>query len=103
MSAIDLLNKADVDALLAQIGDITHIFYAALQFGMNFFDEVAPNLMMLRNLVEAAERSSPSLRKVVLLEGAKCYGAHLGPYKTPARETDPRHMRQISTTTRRTT
>jgi nucleoside-diphosphate-sugar epimerase len=29
---------------------------------------------------------------VVLLEGAKYYGAHLGPYKTPAKEDDPRHM-----------
>ena len=37
--------------------------------------------------------TSGQLRKVVLIEGAKFYGAHLGPYKRPpARETDPRHM-----------
>lgn len=90
--SIDLLNRADVEALLDQVGGVTHLFYAALQFGMSFFEEIAPNLGMLRNVVEAAERSSPSLRKVVLLEGAKYYGAHLGPYKTPARESDPRHM-----------
>ena len=47
---------------------------------------------MLTNLVETVERSSKQLRKVVLVEGAKWYGAHLGPYKTPAREDDPRHM-----------
>ena len=48
---------------------------------------------MLQNTVEAVERSSAFLRKVVLLEGAKMlHGAHLGPYKTPAKETDPRHM-----------
>ena len=47
---------------------------------------------MLQQLVEACERSSTRLRKVVLLEGAKWYGAHFGPYKTPAKENDPRHM-----------
>jgi nucleoside-diphosphate-sugar epimerase len=90
--SIDLLNRRDVEALLDQVGAVTHLFYAALQFGMNYFEEIAPNLAMLRNVVEATERRSPFLRKVVLLEGAKYYGAHLGPYKTPARENDPRHM-----------
>ena len=30
-----------------------------------------------------------SIPEVVLHEGAKYYGAHLGPYKTPAKEGDP--------------
>jgi nucleoside-diphosphate-sugar epimerase len=63
-----------------------------LQSGADFFAEVAPNMAMLTNTVETVERSSQKFRKVVLLEGAKFYGAHLGPYKTPAKETDPRHM-----------
>jgi len=90
--AIDLLNRSAVDACMAQLGEVTHIFYAALQMVGNFFEEIAPNLTMLRNTVEAVEHSSSGLRKVVLLEGAKYYGAHLGPYKTPAKESDPRHM-----------
>ena len=28
---------------------------------------------------------------MVLVTGTKYYGSHLGPYKTPARESDPRH------------
>ena len=32
------------------------------------------------------------LRRVVLVTGTKYYGSHLGPFKTPARESDPRHM-----------
>jgi nucleoside-diphosphate-sugar epimerase len=88
--AVDLLNRSAVEAL--DLGEITHIFYAALQMQGNHFEEIAPNLAMLRQTVEAVERSSTGLRKVVLLEGAKYYGAHLGPYKTPAKETDPRQM-----------
>ena len=90
--AVDLLKKSEVDACLGTLGDVTHIFFTALYWGSNYFDEVSPNLAMLQHLVEAVERTSRSLRKVVLLEGAKYYGAHLGPYKTPAREDDPRHM-----------
>jgi nucleoside-diphosphate-sugar epimerase len=90
--AVDLLNRSELEERLREISDITHIFFAALQPTANFFDEVAPNLAMLANTVEVVERSSESLRKVLLVEGAKFYGAHLGPYKTPAKETDPRHM-----------
>jgi nucleoside-diphosphate-sugar epimerase len=90
--AVDLLNRSEVESRLSGIGDVTHVFYAALQPGADFFAEVAPNLAMLANTVETVERSSRKLRKVVLLEGAKFYGAHLGPYKTPAKETDARHM-----------
>jgi len=90
--AVDLLNRSEVESRLNGIGDITHLFYAALQPAADFFAEVAPNLAMLMNLVETVERSSGKLRKVVLIEGAKFYGAHLGPYKTPAKEDDPRHM-----------
>jgi nucleoside-diphosphate-sugar epimerase len=90
--ALDLLNRSEVQTRLSAIGDVTHVFYAALQPAANFFEEVAPNLAMLTNLVETVEQASTRFRKVVLIEGAKFYGAHLGPYKTPAKETDPRHM-----------
>jgi nucleoside-diphosphate-sugar epimerase len=90
--SIDLLNRSEVETRLSDIGDVTHVFYAALQPAANFFEEVAPNLAMLTNTVEAVEQFSSTFRKVILVEGAKFYGAHLGPYKTPAKETDPRHM-----------
>jgi nucleoside-diphosphate-sugar epimerase len=90
--AVDLLDRSALEERLGEMTDITHVFFAALQPAANFFDEVAPNLAMLANTVEVVERSSSSLRKVLLVEGAKFYGAHLGPYKTPAKETDPRHM-----------
>jgi nucleoside-diphosphate-sugar epimerase len=90
--SLDLLSRTEVETRLSEFGDFTHLFYAALHPAADFFAEVAPNLTMLANTVEAVERVSRTFRKVVLLEGAKFYGAHLGPYKTPARETDRRHM-----------
>jgi nucleoside-diphosphate-sugar epimerase len=90
--SVDLLDRSEVETRLSGIGDVTHVFYAALHPATDFFAEVAPNLAMLAHIVETVERNSKAFRKVVLLEGAKFYGAHLGPYKTPAKETDPRHL-----------
>jgi nucleoside-diphosphate-sugar epimerase len=90
--AVDLLDRADVERHLDAFRGVTHVFYTALQMRPDPFEDVEVNLRMLRHTVEAIERSSGALRKVVLMEGAKYYGAHLGPYKTPAREDDPRHM-----------
>jgi nucleoside-diphosphate-sugar epimerase len=89
---VDLLDRADVERHLDEFRGVSHVFYTALQMCPDPFQEVELNLRMLRHTVEAVERSSGGLRKVVLMEGAKYYGAHLGPYKTPAREDDPRHM-----------
>ena len=41
---------------------------------------------------ESVEKCSPSLRHVTFYQGGKAYGADLGPFKTPAREDDPRLM-----------
>jgi nucleoside-diphosphate-sugar epimerase len=90
--SVDLLDRSDLETKLKEIQDVTHIFYAALQPAANLAAEVAPNLAMLANTVEVVEKASKALRKVVLIEGAKYYGAHFGPYKTPAKESDPRHI-----------
>jgi nucleoside-diphosphate-sugar epimerase len=89
---VDLLNLSEAAVCISSLGDISHVFYTALYWGSNIFDEVAPNLTMLRHLVEAVEDHSPGFRKIVLLEGAKYYGAHFGAYKTPAKEDDPRQI-----------
>jgi hypothetical protein len=36
------------------------------------------------------ETASPALEHVTFYQGGKAYGADLGPFKTPAREDDPR-------------
>ena len=90
--SIDMLDRDDAERKLAGLADVTHIFYAAYLERPSFADEVAPNLAMLRNTVEVVERAAPGLEHVSLMQGTKAYGTHLGPYRTPARESDPRHM-----------
>jgi nucleoside-diphosphate-sugar epimerase len=94
--ALDLLDAEAAAAGLAALGDVTHIFYAAFQApagaAVGYAANIAPNRDMLVNAVSAVDRASRALRRVVLVTGTKYYGAHLGPFKTPARESDPRHM-----------
>lgn len=89
---VDLLDSAQTNALLGRPIGVTHIFYAAYIERPNPEDMVAPNLTMLANLINAVEPVSPDLQHVNLMHGTKWYGNHLGPFPTPAREDDPRHM-----------
>jgi nucleoside-diphosphate-sugar epimerase len=47
---------------------------------------------MLVNVVEAVEPVATDLQHISLMQGYKVYGAHLGPFKTPAKENDAGHM-----------
>jgi nucleoside-diphosphate-sugar epimerase len=90
--AVDLLDRDDTAAKLAGLGDVTHIFYAAYQDRPTWAGLVAPNLAMLVNVVDAVEPVAPRLEHISLMQGYKVYGAHLGPFSTPAKESDPPHM-----------
>lgn len=89
---VDLLDEASSRQTLAGLEGIEYIFHAAYQEHAAPADQVTVNLALLRNLVTGVEAACPGLRRVVLYEGAKYYGVHLGPFTTPAREDDPRHM-----------
>jgi len=90
--SVDLLDPLDCREKLGQPLGITHVFYAAYIEMPSLTETVAPNRAMLVNLMDAVEPASPGLRHVNLMHGTKWYGNHLGPFKTPAREDDPRHM-----------
>lgn len=90
--AVDLLDLADCQAKLGDLTRVTHIFYAAYQDRPTWAELVPPNLAMLVNVVEAVEPVATNLQHISLMQGYKVYGAHLGPFKTPARETDADHM-----------
>lgn len=90
--SIDLLNRQECEEKLGHLAEVTHIFYAALQDRPTLAEQVPPNKAMLVNVVEAVELATTELRHVTLMQGGKAYGCHLGPFKTPAKESDPRHM-----------
>jgi nucleoside-diphosphate-sugar epimerase len=90
--AIDLLDDSACHRELGALDDVTHVFFAAYQARLTRAEEVQPNLAMLVNAVRTVERSSPRLQHISLMQGGKVYGCHLGPFKTPAKESDPRHL-----------
>lgn len=90
--SVDLLNADDTAARLAHLTDATHVFYTAFQDRPTWTELVPPNVAMLENVLDALEPVAPALRHVSLMQGYKVYGAHLGPFATPAREDDPGHM-----------
>lgn len=90
--SVDLLDAETTRGELERAGPFTHVFYAAYQEHDDPVQQVETNLAMLRNCVTGAEAASSGLQRVVLYEGAKYYGAHLGAFPTPACEDDPRVM-----------
>jgi nucleoside-diphosphate-sugar epimerase len=90
--AVDLLDAEETRAKLAPLTEVTHVFYAAYQDRPTWAELVAPNLAMLTHTVEVIDEVAPRLEHVSLMQGYKVYGAHLGPFRTPAREDDPPHM-----------
>ena len=82
-----------VEAGFSPLTDVTHVFYAArAAHGEGGSESVEDNVAMLRNVLDGIEGVADRLAHVHLVEGGKWYGLHIGPYRTPAREDQPRHM-----------
>jgi nucleoside-diphosphate-sugar epimerase len=79
----DLGDAEATRAALASARDVSHLFYAAYGPGGGLGEEDRRNAAMLRNLLDALEAAGSRLRRVVLYQGAKVYGVHLGPVTTP--------------------
>lgn len=90
--SVDLLQPDDVKAKLGPIGDVTHIVFGAYIEKPTAAEKSAVNVAILQNLLDVVEANSPGLEHVTFYQGGKAYGADLGPFKTPAREDDPRLM-----------
>ena len=90
--SVDLLDAQDVQAKLGSIHDVTQIVFGAYIEKASAAEKSEVNVAILRNLLDVVESASPSLRHIVFYQGGKAYGADLGPFKTPAREDDPRLM-----------
>jgi nucleoside-diphosphate-sugar epimerase len=90
--SVDLTRPDQVRQALSDIRDVTHIVFGAYIEKPTAAEKSEINVAILRNLLDAVEDSSPDLRHITFYQGGKAYGADLGPFKTPAREDDPRLM-----------
>ena len=91
--AVDLRDAEATRATLRAEGrDVTHLFYAAYLPAPDLAAEVAVNGPMLANLLDGLEDAGAPLDRVVLYQGAKVYGVHLGPVPAPFPEDGPRHL-----------
>jgi nucleoside-diphosphate-sugar epimerase len=94
--SVDLLERAAAEQALGGLAEATHVFYAAFQgapgAAADFARNVVANRDILVHAVSALDKAAAGLERVVLVTGTKYYGSHLGAYRTPARESDPRHF-----------
>ena len=89
---IDLADRGACLADLKNAPRVTHAFYAAYRDFPAWEEAVESNTGMFRNAMDGLLRNASDLRRVQIAQGAKDYGRHLGPCKTPSREDDPRRM-----------
>jgi nucleoside-diphosphate-sugar epimerase len=89
--AVDLADASACRAQLGGLAKVTHVLYCArASHTASVKEPLELNAAMLRNLMDAIEPVARGLRHVHLVQGSKYYGSDLGPYKTPAKESDPR-------------
>ena len=91
--AVDIAHAESIAGALATIGGVSHIFHAArYDHSTEQPEPVDVNSAMLGNLLDWTARTGQPLRHVHLVQGSKYYGSNIGPYRTPAREGDPRSL-----------
>lgn len=90
--SVDLLNPDDIQTKVGHLSKATHLVFGAYIEKPTAAEKTSVNVAILRNLLDALEKTAPALKHVTLYQGGKAYGADLGPFKTPAREDDPRLM-----------
>lgn len=88
--SVDLAEEENALEGLAALSDTTHLVFAAYVERKSLAAQIEPNVALLANTLAALRANGSPLEHVTLYQGNKAYGAHLGPFKTPAKETDAR-------------
>lgn len=89
--AADLLDvTASTQAFSPGAADTTRLVFGAYIEKKDPTEQIEVNLALLANTLDALKSAGAPLEHVTLYQGNKFYGAHLGDFKTPAREDDPR-------------
>jgi nucleoside-diphosphate-sugar epimerase len=80
---LDLQDASAVAALTTQCPDVSYVFYCAHDGSGD------RRVRMIANLLNAMA-DMPHVANINLMQGMKYYGSNIGPFKTPAKEADPR-------------
>ena len=80
---IDLTDNSAIQDGLSKLKDVTHVFYCANAPTQEL------RQLMIGQLLDVLE-TLPHFVNINFIQGMKYYGCHLGPFKTPAKETDAR-------------
>ncbi|WP_080791921.1 SDR family oxidoreductase [Corynebacterium pacaense] len=86
----DLLDADATAAALTGAADTSRLVFAAYIEQEEPRAQIATNVALLNNTLDALAAAGAPLEHVTLYQGMKYYGAHLGRFATPAREDDPR-------------
>ena len=85
---IDLMCQGQINETVLE--SVTRMVYCAYTDAPTWKAQRAPNIALFDAALDLVEIACPHLKHITLLQGTKAYGSHLGPFKTPAKETDPR-------------
>ena len=87
----DMAQPSQLAQVLREHPDITHLFYCArITHAEQTIEDAIGNTALLGGVLDAAEQAADQLQHVHLVQGGKVYGVHVGPFRTPAREDQPR-------------
>jgi nucleoside-diphosphate-sugar epimerase len=87
---VDLLDAEATESAFMAAADTTHLAFGAYIEKPTTQELSDVNVALLRNTLNGLHAVGAPLRHVTLYQGGKAYGAHLGHFNTPAKESDPR-------------
>jgi nucleoside-diphosphate-sugar epimerase len=87
---VDLLDAETTRKEFLAANDTTHLVFGAYIEKSTTRELSDVNVALLRNTLDGLHAVGAPLRHVTLYQGGKAYGAHLGHFNTPAKESDPR-------------
>lgn len=85
--ALDLRRPEPV---ASDLEPVTHAVFCAFGDASGWEAQRTVNTALFSAALDLLRNHCPRLIHVTLLQGMKAYGSHLGPFRTPARESDPR-------------
>ena len=88
----DMTSFEDCKRKLGSIEGVSHVFFCGHATGIQWAEKTPEDTDMFRNSMDVVVNNMLDLKHICLMQGSKYYGRHLGPFKTPALENDPRHM-----------